>query len=216
MYPTQWPAQRIENEHTALDLVREKTEIPVPRVLERGFNDEFGYYLKLEWVDGVDLGDVVDGTGVGAACLMRPGQNGHASLGRCEQCRALAMANADLFVSEVVYPALEGLQSRQTGLNGNVIPPSFISDDDRREHWPVKTSDGAAGADRPFVLCHGDLSYHNMRIDPATLKVKCLLDWEFAGFFPEEFLRVYSPTRADYLGLFKKDERKQTLISLLE
>lgn len=216
IYPAQWPAERIENEHTALDLVREKTNIPVPRVLERGFDDEFGHYLKLEWADGIDLGDIVDGRDAGAACLMTPGRDGHASSGRCEQCRAVAMANADLFVREVVYPALEGLSSWQTGLNGMVIPPPWISEDDRRERWPVKMSDDVAGAARPFVLCHGDLSYHNMRVDPATLEVKWLLDWEFAGFLPEEFLRIFSPTRADYGSLFENDERKRRFIGLLE
>ncbi|KAK1770613.1 hypothetical protein QBC33DRAFT_617018 [Phialemonium atrogriseum] len=202
IYPAQWPAERIENEHTALDLVREKTNIPVPRALERGFDGEFGHCLKLEWADGIDLGNIVDGRDVGAACLMTPGQDGHASSGRCEQCRAVAMANADLFVREVVYPALEGLSSRQTGLNGI--------------RWPVKTSDEVAGAARLFVLCHGDLSYHNMRVDPATLEVKWLLDWEFAGFLPEEFLRIFSLTRADYGRLFENDERKQRLVGLLE
>ncbi|KAI5864683.1 hypothetical protein GGS23DRAFT_459332 [Durotheca rogersii] len=216
MYPTQWPAERIKNEHTALDLVKEKTNIPVPRVLESGFHDEFGYYLKLEWADGIDLGDIVDGRGAGAACLVMPGQDGHASSGRCDKCRAIAMANADLFVREVVYPALEGLRSCQTGLNGTVVPPPWISDDDRREYWPVKTSDSAVGTDPSFVLCHGDLSYHNIRVDPATLQVKWLFDWEYAGFFPEEFMRIFSPTRADYGRLYNKDERKQRFIDLLE
>lgn len=215
MFPAHWAAQRIENEHTALDLIREKTNIPVPKVLERGYNEDFGNYLKLEWADGIDLFDIVDGRSAGASCLMTPGQAGHSSSGRCDLCRATAMENANLFVHEVVYPALEGLRSRQTGLNGIVIPPPWIADDDRREHWPVKTSDYAADAGQPFVLCHGDLSYHNMRIDPTTLEVKWLLDWECAGFFPVEFLRIYSPDRAHYGRLFERDERKRKLISLL-
>lgn len=66
MLPTQWPAQRIGNEYTALDIVREKTNVPVPRVLEKGFNDEFCYYLKLQWADGIDLFDIVDRKGAGA------------------------------------------------------------------------------------------------------------------------------------------------------
>lgn len=216
MYPSQWPAERIENENTALELVGEQTNIPVPRVLESGFDDEIGHYLKLEWADGIDLGDIVEGKGVGATCLMTPGRDGHAGPGRCEQCRVVAMANADMFVREVVYPALEGLRNHQTGLNGTVIPPPWICEDDRRQHWPVKTSGRDTVTVGPFVLCHGDLSYHNMRVDPATLKVKWLLDWESAGFFPKEFLNVFSPTRADYGQLFQNDTRKQHFIDLLD
>jgi len=121
---------------------------------------------------------------------------------------------------EVVYVVLEGLQSHQTGLNGTAIPPPWIIDDDRRERWPVKKSSGAAGdagEGRPFVFCHIDLSYRNMRIDSTPLEAKWLFDGEFAGsFFPEEFLRIFSPTRTDNGNLFKKDERKKQFINLLE
>ncbi|KAL6849043.1 hypothetical protein ACO1O0_008573 [Amphichorda felina] len=217
MLPLLWPAERIKNEHAALDLIREKTNIPVPRVLERGFSEEFGHYLKLEWASGIEMYDIVNGIGAGAACLMTPGQHGHATEGQCNQCRDMVMANADRLVSETLYPALEGLQSFQTGLNGTVIPPPWITEGDRREHWPVKTSDMGPDEDRrSFVLCHGDLSYHNMLVAPDTLEIKWLLDWECAGFFPKEFLRIFAPTRAEYESLFTSEGRRQHFIDLLE
>lgn len=40
---------------------------------------------------------------------------------------------------------------------------------------------------KDLVFCHNDLSTHNVIVDPATLKVKAVLDWEYAGFFPKEF-----------------------------
>ena len=38
-----------------------------------------------------------------------------------------------------------------------------------------------------FVLCHNDLSQHNVIVDEKTLKVNAILDWEYAGFYPPEF-----------------------------
>lgn len=38
-----------------------------------------------------------------------------------------------------------------------------------------------------LVFCHNDLSMHNIIVDPATLKIKAIIDWEYAGFFPTEF-----------------------------
>ncbi|TFK53173.1 kinase-like protein [Heliocybe sulcata] len=44
------------------------------------------------------------------------------------------------------------------------------------------------GADEPeFVLCHGDLSQHNVIVDESTLKINGIIDWEYAGFYPSEF-----------------------------
>ncbi|KDR80937.1 hypothetical protein GALMADRAFT_136015 [Galerina marginata CBS 339.88] len=43
-------------------------------------------------------------------------------------------------------------------------------------------------ADTPeFVLCHNDLSQHNVMVDEKTFKVNAILDWEYAGFYPAEF-----------------------------
>ncbi len=216
MWEMKWPEERARNEHKAISLIREKTDIPVPKVLETGYNDEYGHYLKMEWADGIDLSEVVEVKGAGAACLMTPGQDQHANLGKCERCRTIAMANADAFVHDVVYPALERLRSDQTGLDGTVIPPHWIAEGDAREDWPAKKSDAiSGGSSQPFVFCHGDLVYHNLLIDPITLEVKYLVDWECAGFFPEEFLHIFSRTRADFCSWFEDRERRQRLIDLL-
>ncbi|KAL1741805.1 kinase-like domain-containing protein [Schizophyllum fasciatum] len=38
-----------------------------------------------------------------------------------------------------------------------------------------------------LVLCHNDLSQHNIIVDPQTLKINAIVDWEFAGFYPVQF-----------------------------
>lgn len=52
----------------------------------------------------------------------------------------------------------------------------------KKDDWPRKVS-----KERRFVLCHDDLSQHNMVVDPQTLKIRAILDWEYAGFYPGYF-----------------------------
>lgn len=44
---------------------------------------------------------------------------------------------------------------------------------------PRETSD--------LVFCHNDLSANNVIVDPDTLKIAAIVDWEYAGFYPPEF-----------------------------
>lgn len=47
-----------------------------------------------------------------------------------------------------------------------------------------------------LLFCHNDLSTHNIIVDPETLNVKAIIDWEYVGFFPAEFEAMFfSPPR---------------------
>ena len=35
---------------------------------------------------------------------------------------------------------------------------------------------------RDLVFCHNDLSANNVIVDPKTLKIAAIIDWEYAGF----------------------------------
>ncbi|WWC70814.1 uncharacterized protein I206_104766 [Kwoniella pini CBS 10737] len=37
-----------------------------------------------------------------------------------------------------------------------------------------------------YVLCHGDLGWQNIMVDPRTGDIKSIIDWEYAGFYPVE------------------------------
>nr|XP_018262303.1 uncharacterized protein I303_05319 [Kwoniella dejecticola CBS 10117]OBR84461.1 hypothetical protein I303_05319 [Kwoniella dejecticola CBS 10117] len=37
-----------------------------------------------------------------------------------------------------------------------------------------------------YVLCHGDLGWQNILVDPITGDIKSIIDWEYAGFYPVE------------------------------
>jgi aminoglycoside phosphotransferase len=155
---TPWSRERLENERAALEYIREHTTIPVPRVIDFRYH-EWGCCLTTTRVDGVELDEV---TG---------------------EARLRALENAEIFVQEVVLPQLRRLTSASIGsLTGIVIPPTRVSTKDKRRYWPAKISHTAQ-----YVFCHNDLTQHNILVDPITLRVSAIIDWEFAGFFPPEF-----------------------------
>ncbi|KJZ79253.1 hypothetical protein HIM_01404 [Hirsutella minnesotensis 3608] len=42
-----------------------------------------------------------------------------------------------------------------------------------------------------YVFCHNDLAQQNVIVDPLTLKIKAIIDWEFGGFWPEWLERPF-------------------------
>lgn len=40
--------------------------------------------------------------------------------------------------------------------------------------------------DEGYPLCHGDVHEGNVLVDPKTLKITAVLDWEYAGYYPAE------------------------------
>ena len=63
-----------------------------------------------------------------------------------------------------------------------IIPPARITARDKREFWPEKSSSKIE-----YVFCHNDLAQHNIMVDPKTLQVVAVLDWESSGFYPADF-----------------------------
>lgn len=42
-----------------------------------------------------------------------------------------------------------------------------------------------------YVFCHNALGQHNVIVDPESLKINAIIDWEFGGFWPEWFERRF-------------------------
>lgn len=63
-----------------------------------------------------------------------------------------------------------------------VIPPYRIMVEAYRQAWKMKPRESS-----DLVFCHNDFSAHNVIVDPVSLKVKAVIDWEYAGFYPQEF-----------------------------
>lgn len=67
-----------------------------------------------------------------------------------------------------------------------VVPPWRVLKHPVRAKWSMKTR-----KEKDLVFCHNDLGTHNVIVDPETLKVKAIIDWEYAGFYPAEFEGMY-------------------------
>lgn len=83
---------------------------------------------------------------------------------------------------------LQTLRSNQLGgPSGIVCPPKRAT-----QYFPSDaTWSAACAADNSFVFCHCDLSQSNIIVDPKTLKIEGIIDWEYAGFWPVFFESPY-------------------------
>ena len=152
-----WSAERLENEYAALEYIAANTYIPVPQVVSFKKIDG-SFQLVVERVSGVLLTEM--------------GED-----------KAEAAENAKNYITSTVLPQLASLKSNRSGnLNGVVIPPSRIWGKDKRPWWAPRISDA-----QDFVFCHNDLSQHNIMMDPITLEVAAIIDWEYSGFYLPEF-----------------------------
>ncbi|KAI9632916.1 uncharacterized protein MKK02DRAFT_19768 [Dioszegia hungarica] len=153
----------IRNEARAIQYVRKHTTIPVPFIVE--FNDQPGAPVQLvtKFVkDGVPP-KALQITPEGRARIV------HQLEGYISQLQALTDPECRSFAG----------------------PPLFAV---RFENAHLPLSDykyRRYDADSPYVLCHGDLAWHNLLLDSETFEIKCVVDWEYAGFYPKEVESEY-------------------------
>ncbi|KAL1721843.1 kinase-like domain-containing protein [Schizophyllum commune] len=69
-----------------------------------------------------------------------------------------------------------------------------------------------------LVLCHNDMSQHNIIVDPETLRINAFIDWEFAGFYPKEFEGAFYKRPGASVALAKHNEISDVpqLLDILE
>ncbi|KAF1951659.1 hypothetical protein CC80DRAFT_424144 [Byssothecium circinans] len=178
-----WNPERITNEARALELVSQKTTIPVPQLLNHGTYPDGRRYLVTKFIEGVLLSEFPD-----RGCS-RPEAQEHTDGTPCKTCLNQTYSNALDFIQGTVLQQLANLKSQNRGISGFVMPPSWLSPDIQppwrgKEYWktlPLETPE--------YVFQHGDIAAHNLIMDPQTLQVKALIDWEYAGFFPPEMER---------------------------
>jgi hypothetical protein len=179
--------ERLLNEAAALQLIKKQTTIPVPTVYSCAPDEHGAMRLVVERIHGIDA------TSIGQECRM-PTSSRHVSSGACTTCENIATENVNAFVEGIVQPQLRRLTSTRMGLNGFVLPPPRIEQYDRRDTWVPKQH---VPGDDDYVFCHGDLSRSNIMIDPSTLEVAYIIDWEQAGYFPASLERPL--WRLDYI-----------------
>ncbi|KAG8630446.1 hypothetical protein KVT40_002065 [Elsinoe batatas] len=72
--------------------------------------------------------------------------------------------------------------ARLGGPSGLVIPPYRVRLASEQDDWRLTEAHS-----EQYVSCHNDLSQHNVTADPDTLKINAIVDWQYAGFYPEYF-----------------------------
>jgi aminoglycoside phosphotransferase (APT) family kinase protein len=72
--------------------------------------------------------------------------------------------------------------NRMGGPSGIAILPYRVMRLTETDSWDFQTSDR-----EEYFFCHNDLSQHNILVDPSTLKITAIVDWEYAGFYPARF-----------------------------
>lgn len=170
--------ERITNEAKALKLVSDKTTIPVPRLIEHGELRDGRRFLITDFIDGPTLKEMDS-----QSCLRQTGQK-HTEDTPCKTCSDQAYSNALDFVKGTVLPQLAELKSRHRGIDGFVMPPSWLAPDAQPPWKGKKFFKTLPLKEAEYVFQHGDIAPQNIILDRQTLQVKALIDWEHAGYFP--------------------------------
>ena len=80
-----------------------------------------------------------------------------------------------------------------------------------RDDWNLKLSD-----DEKYVFCHNDLSQQNIIVDPESLKIKAIIDWEYAGFFPAEFEMPFFERIGPSIALDGEEDDPSRIVEFLQ
>ncbi|KFY19555.1 hypothetical protein V491_04370 [Pseudogymnoascus sp. VKM F-3775] len=165
---------RLENEVGCLKFLA-TTNIPIAN-LQGIFQDDGAMYLMTRYVNGISMDN------------LEP-----------EQKSIVKMELEEYLVK------LKSLRSKTPGTPGAMfICPHyrFFRGWKKMGLWKVKDNVELEDGEEEFVFCHNDLGQHNVIVDPETLKIKAIIDWEFSGFFPSWFEAAFweNPGPANDVG----------------
>ncbi len=153
--------QRWKTDAAILEYLREKTNIPLPR-LQHTFEDDGAFYFSTELVPGVAMSQLTE-----------------------EQKQVVTKELLEHVAT------LKSLRSDTPGVPGQALlcAPNRVHSGFWKHHtcWRPKT-DVKNGN---YVFCHNDMAQHNVIVDPDTLKINAIIDWEYGGFWPEWFEQPY-------------------------
>ena len=163
--------ERLQNEAACMTFIRENTDIPVPKVLE-AYLEEGVYWLWMEFVEGVAMSEL---TPEEKFEVIPQGPHLLSSLSECHG-RGILTGGA----VERVIMALQRLRSRFSGGPTDILAPTTVVE--QLAEWKPR----CCSPNEEFVFCHGDLQQDNILVDPRTLRIVAVIDWEYGGFFPRE------------------------------
>ena len=157
-----WSRERLENERDASIFISQNTTIRVPKFLDFSVESDIAS-ISMEAVDGDPMDELAKSL-------------------NSEDQKTLT-SNVFTYINDTVLPQSNRLRSGTLGsVRGKIVPPYRLQERDGRPHWLSRTS-----ISKGYVYCHNDLAQHNILINPETLQVAAIIDWEFSGFYPQGF-----------------------------
>ncbi|KAK4149177.1 kinase-like domain-containing protein [Chaetomidium leptoderma] len=97
------------------------------------------------------------------------------------------------------------------GPTGIVVPPYRVLCETERDDWSqLRPSEHAE-----YVFCHNDCSQHNIIVNPDTLKIAAIVDWEYAGFYPEYFEFPFYRRKGPSVALDEEEDDSNKLLDYL-
>jgi len=152
------PMARLKNEVAAIKFVKQHTQIPVPNI-RCAFEDNGRYYVMTDVVPGIDMASLKDDE---KPKVMKELE------GYLEVMHGMKSNSMGGFAGVACLPYRLAMAVREAGME----------DEAMKFHNPGTYE---------FVLCHNDISQHNIIVDKETHKINAIIDWEYAGFYPKEF-----------------------------
>lgn len=150
----------------------------MPKLLDHGKYPDGRRYLVTEFIHGLTLKEIGK-----RGCSRSQGEK-HTGDTPCIACSDQAYSNALGFITDIVLPQLARLKSQERGIDGFVMPPSWLTPDAELP-WKEKKDWRVLPLEEPeYIFQHGDIAAQNIIMDPQSLQVKALIDWEYAGYFP--------------------------------
>ncbi|POR35965.1 Uncharacterized protein TPAR_03821 [Tolypocladium paradoxum] len=177
--PTTFP-QRWKNDAAILQYLSERTNIPLPK-LQCVFEDDGAFYHCTEFVEGVSMGDLgEEDQKVVTRELLQ-----HVATLKSLRSDTPGVPVMPVVPMRVLHylPVVPAVPHESL-----LCAPERICNVHLKHNVCWRPRDDVKG---DFVFCHNDLGQHNVIVDPKTLKINAIIDWEFGGFWPEWFERPY-------------------------
>ena len=103
------------------------------------------------------------------------------------------------------------VSDRIGGPSNLVVPPYRVLKACPRDDWNLKTS-----ATTEYVFCHNDLSQHNIIVDPDSLRITAIVDWEYAGYYPAFFEGRFFQRVGPSAAIGNEEDDSERLIEFLQ
>ncbi|KAI9664027.1 MAG: hypothetical protein M1821_007518 [Bathelium mastoideum] len=101
--------------------------------------------------------------------------------------------------------------SKLGGVSGHTILPYRLLRKTPIDDWDLQMA-----SNKEYVFCHNDLSQNNIIVDPDTLEIRAIVDWEYSGFFPEEFDAPYYKRLGPSVAINGEDDDTDQLMQFIK